>query len=47
MVGGDQIPESTEKVLLGLTFGKSFTWKSHIDKLVSELRKRVGVLQRM
>jgi hypothetical protein len=34
-------------VLLVITFNKSLSWKSHLDKLESELRKRVGILTRM
>jgi hypothetical protein len=46
-VGDVQVSESTEEVLLGITFNKSLSWKSHLDKLESELRKRVGILRRM
>jgi hypothetical protein len=44
-VGDVQVSELTEEVLLGITFNKSLSWKSHLDKLESELRKRVGILR--
>jgi hypothetical protein len=37
-VGDVQVSESTEEVLLGIMFNKSLSWKSHLDKLESELR---------
>jgi hypothetical protein len=46
-VGDVQVSELTEEVLLGITFNKSLSWKSHLDKLESELRKRVGIWRRM
>jgi hypothetical protein len=39
-VGDAQVSESTEDVLLGITFNKSVSCKSHLYKLESELRKR-------
>jgi ribonuclease P/MRP protein subunit RPP40 len=46
-VGDVQVSESTEGVLLGITFNKSLSWKNNLDKLESELRKRVSILRRM
>jgi hypothetical protein len=46
-VGDVQVSESTQEVLLGIKFNKSLSWKSHLDKLESELRKRVGILRKM
>ena len=42
-----QIEERKEETLLGITFGKRLTWKHHVDRLETELRKRIGLLKRL
>jgi hypothetical protein len=46
-VGDVLVTESTQEELLGITFNKSLSWKSHLEKLEPELRKTVGILRRM
>jgi hypothetical protein len=41
------ILESKSMELLGITFNKQLIWKSHLDNLVPELRKRTGILRRL
>ncbi len=44
-VGSTMIQESREEVLLGMTFNKQLTWKSHLDGTESGLRQRIGILR--
>ena len=46
-VGSVEIAESKEEELLGITFNKSLSWKSHLTKMETELRKRIGILKRL
>lgn len=46
-VGNSFIPESKAEVLLGFIFSKNLSWKCHLENLVPELRKRIGILRRL
>lgn len=46
-VGGVDITESKAEDLLGITFNKSLNWKSHVCKLESELKQRIGILRKL
>jgi len=41
------IEESNEVELLGVVFNKHLNWTSHINKLESQLRQRIGILRRL
>ena len=47
MVGEVEVEEAKEETLLGITFNKKLSWKSHLAKLEPELRKRIGILRRL
>ena len=46
-VGNTFIPESNSETLLGITFNKRLTWKDHLERLVPELKSRIGILKRL
>ncbi len=46
-VGTSIIEESEAEELLGFTYNKALTWRHHLDKIETELRKRIGVLRRL
>ena len=46
-IGKELIEESSEETLLGLSFNKRLTWKSHLNKLKPELLKRIAMLKRL
>ncbi len=46
-VGTSLIEESEAEELLGFTYNKALTWRHHVDKIETELRKRIGVLRRL
>ena len=46
-IGDMLIKESEKEELLGFTYNKSLTWKDHLSKMESELRKRIGVIRRL
>jgi hypothetical protein len=46
-LGDVPVTESTQEELLGITFNKSLSWKSHLEKLELGPRKRVGIHCRM
>ena len=46
-VDGHEITESKQQEFLGVTLNKQLNWTSHLQKLESELRSRVGVLRRL
>ena len=39
--------ENQSEKLLGVQVSSDFTWKSHVDKLIVELNKRMGLMRRM
>lgn len=47
LVGNSLITESKAEPLLGFAIAKDLSWKYHLDNLVSELRKRIGILRRL
>ena len=46
-IGGEKITSTDSEKLLGLHINSSFEWNTHIEKLVIELKKRMGLLKRI
>ena len=49
-IGGEKLvslDENQSEKLLGVQVSSDFTWKSHVDKLIVELNKRMGLMRRM
>ena len=46
-IAGEQITSVESEKLLGLHFSSSMDWKTHIQKLLSTLNQRLGVLRRL
>ena len=46
-IGGENIESSFTEKLLGLHINSDFEWSTHIDKISTELRQRIGLLRRI
>ena len=46
-IGGETIASTESEKLLGLHINSSFDWNTHVEKLVIELKKRIGILKRI
>ena len=46
-VGGENLASTYSEKLLGLHINADFLWKTHIDELSIELKKRTGILRRI
>ena len=46
-IGNASIEESNSEELLGFTYNKGLNWQAHINKLSTELKKRIGILRRL
>lgn len=46
-IGGESIASTESEKLLGLHINSSFDWNTHVEKLVIELKKRIGILKRI
>ena len=46
-IGGETIASTDSEKLLGLHINSSFEWSTHIEELMIELKKRMGLLKRI
>ena len=46
-IGGENINSTETEKLLGLHLNSGFGWKTHVDKISVELKKRIGLLRRI
>ena len=46
-VGGEKLETTRSEKLLGLTINSDLNWSSHVDKLCSNLKQRLGLLRRI
>ena len=46
-IAGEQITSADSEKLLGLHFSSAIDWKIHLDKLISKLNQRLGILRRL
>ena len=46
-IGEEKLVSKKSEKLLGLNIASDFNWKTHCEKLASQLNQRVGLLRRM
>ena len=46
-IGSEEIKSKESEKLLGLNISSNFNWKTHCEKLASQLNQKVGLLRRM
>ena len=46
-VGGETLTTSSSEKLLGLTINSDLNWSTHVDKLITTLKQRLGLLRRI
>ena len=46
-VGGETLKTASSEKLLGLTINSDLNWSSHVDKLCTVLKQRIGLLRRI
>ena len=46
-IGGEVLQTSKSEKLLGLTINSDLNWSTHVDKLSSTLKQRLGLLRRI
>ena len=46
-IGGEVIKSTYSEKLLGLHINSNFSWETHVEKLMIELKKRIGILKRI
>ena len=45
--GGEKLMSTNSEMLLGLHVNSNFNWKTHVEKVIIELKKRIGILKRI
>lgn len=45
-ISGETIDKTRSVTYLGIVMDDSLTWNSHIDKIISKLKPKVGILRR-
>ena len=46
-IGGVNLKSTYSEKLLGLNINSDFNWNTHVEKISSELKKRIGLLKRI